>query len=102
MSLQQLRQAIDARATTSFQHEDGRYSVEPYCVGYNLPLTRTAGPLILRGWCLANHQWRDFQVKHMSSIKVTSEHFSPDRPEYSPLQWVIGDVFGRADGRSAP
>jgi predicted DNA-binding transcriptional regulator YafY len=98
MSAELLRKAIDDRAVISFHHEGSKYSVEPHSLGYNQALTLSAGPLLLRAWCITSKSWRDFQVKHMSRIEIGTEHFSGDRPGHLDLMWVIRDISGRSGG----
>jgi predicted DNA-binding transcriptional regulator YafY len=98
MSAELLRKAIDDRAVISFHHEGSKYSVEPHSLGYNQALTLSAGPLLLRAWCITSKSWRDFQVKHMSRIEIGTEHFSGDRPGHLDLMWVIRDISGQSGG----
>jgi hypothetical protein len=100
MSIQLLSKAIEDRVVVSFRHEGHQYLVDPYSVGYNQPLTKTAGPLILRGWWIPEDAWRDFQVKHMSRIELTDLHFAGDKPGHVDLLWVLRDIWGRADGQT--
>jgi predicted DNA-binding transcriptional regulator YafY len=100
MSSQLLYKAIEGRVAISFRHEGQQWSVEPYSVGYNQPLVRTAGPLILRAWSLETAAWRDFEVRHMSSLVLSNSHFAGDRPDHADLLWVLRDIWGRADGQA--
>jgi hypothetical protein len=99
MSAQLLSKAIEDRVVVSFRHEGGQYAVEPYSIGYNKRLEKTDGPLILRAWCLSTNAWCDFEVRHMSSIEVSSNRFDVDRFGHHGLLWVIRDIWGRRDGQ---
>jgi predicted DNA-binding transcriptional regulator YafY len=99
MSIQLLSKAIEDRMVVLFRHEGRQYAVEPYSVGYNKPLVMTAGPLILRGWCLSANAWCDFKVKHMSRLDVSNDRFTGDRLGHIDLLWVHRDIWGRRDSQ---
>jgi hypothetical protein len=99
MSTQLLTKAIESRLAVSFRHEGRRYAVEPYSIGYNQRLEKTAGPMILRAWYQPEKAWLDFKVKHMSDVVVSSTRFVGARPGHIDLLWVYRDIWGRADGR---
>ncbi len=99
MSAQLLSKAIEDRVVVSFRHDDRRYTVEPYSIGYDQRLAKSGGPLILRAWYQPEKAWLDFKVKHMSNVEVSDNRFAGDRSGHVNLLWVHRDIWGRADGK---
>jgi len=93
MSTKVLCDAIAERSTVSFNHEGGRYTVEPYSVGYEQRDQHGHSPLLLRAW--HDNGWRDFQVKYMSSVAISGSPFSADRAGHQRMLIVLCDVSGK-------
>lgn len=58
--------------------------------------------MLLRAWCRAAKAWCDFNVKHMSSIELSDEPFTGDRPGHARMSWVLNDIWGQPDHWQGP
>ena len=75
-----LPDAIRELRVVEFAYAGGSRSVEPHAVGYD-----ESGRLTLTGWQLAGKNGpglRDFAVKSMRLLTVTSRRFDGPRPDY--------------------
>lgn len=77
--------AIQRRAVIQFYYGGGTRTVEPHCHG-----TSTAGNEVLRGYQTGGYsesgkpvEWKLFDVSEISSLSITNQIFTQNRPLYN-------------------
>ena len=87
--------AIRSHNVIRFYYDGGSRTAEPFCHGASKP-----GNDLLRAYQTGGHsesgnpvKWKLFRVDKMSSITITDESFSANRPDYNPNDPAMATVY---------
>ncbi|MCA9540994.1 MAG: WYL domain-containing protein [Myxococcales bacterium] len=90
-----IHDAIRGRFRLTLEYDGGQRRIEPHVLGLS-----KSGRLLLRAWQVEGFSksgegpgWRLFDVDEIGEIKPTRERFPLNRPDYSPADPVMAEVY---------
>ena len=91
----QIYRAINSKFILQFWYNGGTRTVEPFCYGIDLE-----GKEVLRGYQIKGYnetgraqEWKLFKVEKVMSLEITNQHFTGERPRYSPKDPDMETIF---------
>jgi len=94
---QEICSAINAKRIIKFDYHDGLHLVEPFCLGA-LPggaVNESLRCYQISGASILDNPigWRLYRLSDISSVEITGEHFTGDRPGYDPDNSEMATIY---------